>query len=122
MAVIVPIRPGVPEQKISIALDRNVYVLRFRWNTSDDARKGAWYMDAWESDGKTRIALGIKLVLGALLGKSYSHQLFIGGMFLVERGQVTGQEPRLFDLGGRVVLVHFTAADRILAGMPVVGT
>ena len=118
MASFIPIEPGVPEQKLSIGLDREVYVLRFRWNGSDDVRKGAWYMDAWEADGTTPIAFGIKLVLGALLGRRYNHPLFVGGLFLVERGAPTGEEPRLFDLGRRVILMHFTIADRILAGMP----
>lgn len=119
MASLIPIDPGVPEQKMSIALDREVYVLRFRWNTSDDLRKGAWYMDAWEADGVTSIAFGLKMVLGALIGNRYNHQLFVGGLFLVERGEPTGEEPRLGDFGRRVVLMHFTIADRILAGMPI---
>lgn len=119
MPSLIPLIPGQPEQRISIALDRDVYVLRFRWNTSDDARKGAWYLDAWEADGVTPIAFGLKLVLGALIGKSYNHQLFMGGLFLVERGEQTGEEPRLFDLGGRVALMHFTVADRFLAGMEI---
>lgn len=117
MASVIPIEPGVPEQKMSIALDRDVYVLRFRWNTSDDLRKGAWYMDAWESDGVKPIAFGLKMVLGTLIGRRYNHPLFVGGLFLVERGTPSGDEPRLGDFGRRVVLMHFTIADRILAGM-----
>lgn len=119
MASLIPIEPGDPEQRISVALDREVYTLRFRWNTSDDVRKGAWYMDAWEADGVTPIAFGLKLVLGTLLGRRVNHQLFVGGMLLVERGEPTGVEPTLFDLGRRVVLMHLTIADRILAGMEV---
>lgn len=119
MASVVRITAGEPEQRISIALDQEVYTMRFRWNSSDDARKGAWYVDVWEADGVTPIAFGIKLVLGAKLGNRYNHQLFVGGMFMAERGAPTGVEAGFFDIGTRVILVHFTIADRILAGMEI---
>lgn len=117
MAQIIPITPGDPEQIISTTLDGEQYVLRFRWNTTDDGRKGAWYMDAKERDGKTPIAFGIKLVLGTFLGQGVNHQLFSGGMFLIDTSG-SGEEARLFDLGGRVLLMHFTIADQLLSGLP----
>lgn len=111
MPTIIPFVPGDPEQIIKITLDDTPYVLRARWNTRDDG--GAWYLDAWERDGTTPIAFGVKLVLGVLLGEAYIHPLFLGGMLLVDESG-TGEEARLDDLGGRVILVHMTAADSVL--------
>lgn len=110
MPSLIPFTPGDPEQVIAITLDGDPYVLRARWNTRD----AAWYLDAWERDGTTPIAFGIKLVLGVKLGSTYNHPLFIAGMFLIDDSG-TGIEAGLNDLGGRVVLMHMTAADAVLA-------
>lgn len=118
MPQLIPITPGDPEQRITTTLDGEQYVLRFRWNTTDDARVGAWYMDAWERDGTTPIVFGVKMVLGTFLGQSTGHALFFGGMFLIDTSG-SGDEPRLFDLGGRVLLMVLTVADQVLAGLPI---
>jgi hypothetical protein len=115
VAVIIPFAPGEPDQPIEITLDGTAYVLRARWNSSDDDNAGAWYLDAWEGDGETPIAFGLKLVLGVRIGEVVQHPLFLGGMFLVDDSG-TGAEAGLNDLGGRVQLYHFTAADTVLAG------
>lgn len=114
MPTIIPFVPGDPEQPISITLDGEPYVLRARWNASDDDGVGAWYLDAWERDGITPIAFSVKLVLGARLGETYQHPLFLAGMFLVDESG-TGAEAGLFDLGTRVTVWHMTVADTILA-------
>jgi hypothetical protein len=114
VAVIIPLTPGEPEQKLEIALDGVAYVFRVRWNSSDDDGTGAWYLDAWEGDGETPIAFGLKLVLGVEIGQVVNHPLFMGGMFLVDDGE-DGIEPGLNDLGGRVQLYHLTTADAMLA-------
>lgn len=122
MPTIVPFSPGTPEQRIAITLDGEPYVLRARWNTSDDGLVGSWYLDAWERDGKTPIALGIKLVLGIKLGRSYDNPLFLSGLMMFDISD-SGVEAGLFDFGVRVVLVHLTAGDVILSGaLPVVAS
>lgn len=113
MAIEVPFVPGEPEQRISITLDEQQYVLRARWNTRDQA----WYLDAWEADDTTPIAYGIKLVLGVLLGGSVHHPLFAGGLFLADNSG-SGVDPGLLDLGNRCSLLFFTVADRVLASLP----
>lgn len=116
MPTIVPFVPGDPDQRFEIALDGEPYVLRARWNTSEDDA-GAWYLDAWERDGKTPIAFGIKLVLGALLGRTYLHPLFLSGVILIDLSD-SGVEAGLQDLGGRVLLLHLTADDVVLMRQP----
>lgn len=114
MAVVIPITQGDPLQLMSISIDGEPYVLRVRWNMTD----AAWYLDAWERDGVTAIAFGIKLVLGVMLGKAYNHPLFqSGGMFLIDLSN-TGVEPGFTDLGARVILASTTVADLIALGQP----
>lgn len=110
MPSIIPFVPGEPLQIAPVPLDGQSYVLRVRWNTTDNA----WYLDAWERDGTTPIAFGIKLVLGVKLGITYNHALFTAGMFMFPLDD-TGAEPGLNDLGVRVLLVHMTVDDAILS-------
>lgn len=110
MAVTIPLEPGEPEQLHEIALDGEVYVLRLRWNTRDDA----WYLDVRERDGQTAIALSLKVVLGVALGKTYQHPLFAGALFVIDESN-TGAEAGLNDLGSRVPLVHLSPSDLVLA-------
>ena len=117
MPTIIPFVPNDPDQRISIVLDDEPYVLRARWNTFDES----WYLDAWERDGKTPIAFGVRLVLGQMLGAGYNHPLFLGGVFLQENAPkdgVDGVESDLSDLGGRVDIVHLTVADRVISSLP----
>lgn len=117
MASIIPFVPGIPEQTISITLDGEPYVMRARWNTSDDGLVGAWYLDAWERDGKTPIAFGIKLVLGVRLGRNFTHPLFSAGLLLIETVE-TGLEATLQDFGSRVLLVHLNTAEAVALAQP----
>lgn len=122
MATIIPFDPGVPEQPIAIVLDGIAYIMRARWNSRDDEDNGAWYLDVWERDGVTRIAVSLKLVLGVRIGRNVPHPLFRSGLILVDgRGPddpYRGGEPRLNDLGGVVTLWHMNAADIVLASLP----
>lgn len=113
MAIEIPVTPAANEQKLLISLDGSQYVLRARWNSRD----ASWYLDAWESDGKTVIAYGVKLVMGALLGAQTGHPLFVNGV-IVDDFKDTGIEAGLLDLGSRVALVHFTPLDRALSSLP----
>lgn len=117
MSGVIPIEPGDPEQRLEIALGGATYVLRVRWNTRDNEGRGAWYLDIWESDGKTPVALGLKIVLGVLLGRRSTHPLFAGGLFAVPEPDVTS-EPGLYDLGGRVTLWYLEPDDLRLAALP----
>lgn len=117
MAVVIRTTPGDTHQRINTTLDGVAYVLRVRWNTLD----AAWYLDAWERDGKTRIAAGVKIVVGILLAQTVQHPLFMSGIFAWD---TSGRDldPGLVDLGNRVLLVSVTAADRTLLSQPPVTT
>lgn len=117
MPVIIPIDAGINDQLITTALDNVTYVLRVRWNTRD----AAWYLDAWERDGTTGIAFGIKIVVGIFLGQAVQHPLFMSGMFAWDTVG-TDLDPGFNDLGSRVLLMSLTAGDRVLLSLPVAPT
>src|SRR5690242_10680577 len=114
MPSILPFVPGDPEQTIAVTLDSQPYVFRARWNTQDNGGAGAWYLDVYERDGTTAIALGLKLVLGVRLGRTYNHPLFIAGMFVID-DTGTGREAGFFDLGATHFVAHMTVADAIIS-------
>lgn len=113
MPTIIPLTPRDPEQRLAITLDSTPYVLRVRWNTQDSA----WYLDAYERDGTTVIAISIKLVYGIKLGAIVDHPLFNSGMFLFN---TTGGklDPGFADLGRQVLLVHTTVDEAVLLDQP----
>lgn len=117
MPVVISITPGDSHQRINTTLDGVMYVLRVRWNTLD----ASWYLDAWERDGKTRIAAGVKIVVGIMLGQAIQHPLFTGGLFAWDTSG-GDLDPGLNDLGNRVLLVATTAGDRTLLSQPAVTT
>lgn len=115
MAQLIPIDPGESDQQITTTLDGVTYVLRVRWNTRD----AAWYLDAWERDGSTAIAYGVKIVVGIMLGGAIAHPLFMSGVFALDTSK-TDLDPGFNDLGSRVLLISVTAGDRVLLSLPAV--
>lgn len=115
MAQVIPVTIGESNQKITTAIDNETYVLRVRWNTRD----AAWYLDAWERDGTTAIALSVKIVVGIMLGATVQHPLFMPGLFAFDTSG-EGIDPGLNDLGGRVQLIALTMGDRVLLGQSAV--
>ena len=113
MASILPIVPREPLQIFQTVLDGEAYVLRVRWNSLENA----WFLDAWESDGTTPIALGIKIVLGINLGADVGHPLFAAGMFAIDYSH-TAIDADFVDLGSRVVVVHLSLSESVLVSLP----
>lgn len=115
MAEVVPFRPGVPQQRLDITLAGVSYVMITHWN----ARDNAYYIDVLEAD-ETPVAYGIKVVLGVVLGRRYTHEFFNSG----ERGLIavdlsnTGRECGVDELGGRVQIWYLTEVDMRLASTP----
>lgn len=106
MSGFVPLTPGDPEQLVEIVLGDYPVVLRARWNT----RAATWFLDIWESDATTPIALGLAIVLGAKMGNRVNHRLFDGVLFAYDTSGA-GLEASLWDLGGRVQLAYLEPLD-----------
>lgn len=101
-----PITPSVPNQRFGTTIENRSYIFDVRWN----ARERYWYMDVREID-ETPIALGLKLVLGAFLGRAAEHPLFREGAMIAVDLTSTGTEALLDDLGTRVVVKYIPSLD-----------
>lgn len=112
MPTIIPIDPGVPEQLIAITLDNEPIVLRVRWNGVAQL----WHLDLWERDGTTPIAFGLPVTMGERIGAEVRHPIFLGALIVIDDG--AGTDPGFSDLGRRCHLIHCTAADLVLMGLP----
>lgn len=91
---------GVPE----------VYNFRVRWSASESG----WYFDVRDADGKL-IRAGIKIVLGAALGRTSNHKLFRNGCMMAFDTSGKGKDAGLDDMGTRVKVLRLTRAEALLA-------
>lgn len=115
MAEVVPFRPGVPQQRVDVTLSGVTYGIVAHWNAMDNA----FYLNVYEEDD-TPIAMSLKVVLGVVLGRSYTHEFFSSGargLIAVDLSN-TGAECGVDELGGRVQIWYFTELDMLLASSP----
>ena len=106
---ILPLTPGVPAYRVATALGDVGYVFDLRWNHRDEC----WYLDAFEDDGVTAIFYGVKIVLGAHLGRIHRHALVTDGALIAYDTSRQLIDAGLDDLGSRVVVVY-VPADELL--------
>ena len=108
MSVFIPILPGDPNNQFQVVLNDAVYTFDVRWNTRDEA----WYFDLTDSEGRLIVA-GIKIVLGALLGRRSSHLFFRNNVLVAIDSTLANQDAAFNELGVRVFLKHMTAGEYI---------
>jgi len=101
-----PLRPSIPNYRVGTKLGDTSYVLDVRWN----GRAEAWYMDVRTEDAEP-IRVGIKLVLGAALGRRCVDPRFPPGVLMASDTSGAGQEATLDDLGERVQVFYFPPED-----------
>lgn len=104
--LILPFVPGLGAYRFSTQIESVEYAFDVRWN----ARAAAWYFDVLEQDG-TPIAYGIKIVLGAYLGKIVIHRLFRTGVMVAIDTTRASREATFDDLGTRVEVRWFPLAE-----------
>jgi hypothetical protein len=85
------------------------HVFELRWNSRD----AAWYVNVLEVDD-TPIVLGVKVVLGAFLGRRSTHPLFTFGVLVAF--DLSGQDldAGFDDFGTRVSLRYIPVPDLIM--------
>lgn len=112
MAVhLIPLLPSQPDYLFSIVLEQTPYGMHVYWNDRD----AAWYFDVLDAGG-TLIQSGIKIVLGAYLGRAQRVSPFIDGAFIAVDTSRAGLDATFDDLGKRVLLYFIPALD-LLAGI-----
>jgi hypothetical protein len=112
MAVhLIPLLPSQPDYLFSVVLETTPYGMHVCWNDRD----AAWYFDVLDAGG-TIIQAGIKIVLGAYLGRAMRVSPFTDGVFIAVDTSRAGLDATFNDLGTRVLLYYVPALD-LLAGM-----
>ena len=106
MPVQLPLIPSEPNYRTGVTLDGEQFILDMRWNTRDDA----WYMDLYEGD-ETPIRLGMKVVLGALIGIRSINPNQPKGVMMASDLSGVGADATLDDLGVRVHVYFFTDTE-----------
>lgn len=91
------------------------YDLTFRWN----ARDASWYLDVYDDD-RAQVAAGIRVVLGAYLGRRVDHPLFRDGLLVALDTSGQRLDAGLDGLANRVVLRYYlnVEAGLLRAGAP----
>jgi hypothetical protein len=104
--VVLPLQPSIPNYRLGVALDGTQFVLDVRWNSRD----GAWYLDLRDAQA-VAIRVGIRVVLGAMLGRRSVDPRFPAGILFAADLGGKDQEAGLDDLGTRVQVYFFTFAE-----------
>ena len=98
--LIVSVKPGVPDQRLSVQLQELTFDLVLTWN----ARSEQWSLSMADAEGD--LFSGHALVLDTPILWQYQHpRAPPGELFVVDTSEV-GEEPGLADLGARVLLVY----------------
>ena len=119
MPQIVPLSPSLPWYRLNTSLDGKdgpvtPYIFDVRWNERDQA----WYFDLLDGS-ETIIASGLKIVLGAYIGRTTQHAFFKTGALVAIDTTGQGLDAGFDDLGTRVKLFRLTLPDIIsITGAP----
>lgn len=101
--VVLPFVASNPNYRVGTTLNNVTYIFDVRWST----REGAWYFDIRDED-ESMIRAGVKIVLGALLGRRSADARFPPGAFETFDLTYTGREAGLDDIGTRVVVLYYS--------------
>lgn len=100
---------GIEDYRFATAIGEETYVFDVRWNRRD----ACWYLDLFEADGTTAVFHGVKIVLGAHLGRMHRHRLLDQGAFVAHDTSGQLADAGFADLGTRV-LVFYVPADELV--------
>lgn len=117
MAEFIPFTPGNPNETLEVTLAGDPYVLVSQWNATDNGKTGAFYLHLYDVNKKP-IAVGMKVALGVILGRTSTHFFFSGRALFAYDKSNSGRECGVDDLGGRIQVAYLTADDLILARGP----
>lgn len=101
MSELIPFTSSDNNYRLVIPLGGTNYLFDVRWNSRDSA----WYISILTED-EVPIGSGLKLVLGARLGRHNPHPFFKEHTLVVLDTSGEDRDAGYDDLGARVVLVH----------------
>jgi|SRR5579859_6612007 len=101
-----PLVPSVANYRVGTSLDGTQYILDVRWN----GRANAWSMDVLAAD-QTPIRMGLKLVLGIIIGGRVVDPAFPTGLLIAIDTSGQNLDAGFDDMGTRVIVSYFPTAD-----------
>lgn len=104
--IALPFIPSVPVYSFSTSINGASFNFDVRWNTRD----AAWYFDVSTEEGVV-LRQGVKIVLGAYLGRVSDSDLFTQGVFVARDTSGQGLDATFDDLGTRVEVLYLTALE-----------
>lgn len=124
MPIVIPFQPSLPFYELETVIEERVYLFLVRWNSRDNIDPttgkplGAWYFDIFDDEGNA-VTSGLKIALGAYIGRTCTHPLFTEGVFVAVDTEGTRREPGLDDIGdGMRVEVRYYTIPEILGSDP----
>lgn len=106
MPVQLPLVASIPNYRVGITLDGTSFLFDVRWN----AREDAWFFDVLTED-ETELRTGIKIVLGAALGKRTANPDYPPGLLLASDLSGEQREATFDDLGIRVAVYYYSPEE-----------
>jgi len=95
----IPLQPSIADYIMGVTIAGDHYFMHVYWNDRD----AAWYFDMLDGDENTIIA-GVKIVLGAYLGRTARQKPFTNGVLGLYDTSGAGLDAGFDDLGSRVVM------------------
>lgn len=117
----IPVEPGNPNQELSVTIGDYTVRFKFRWNArdgvplEDGGPGGSWYFDMYDDDEEI-MAAGLKVVLGADIGRGCMHQFFESNVIRAIDTSDQSKEAMLSDFGIRVILIVIDLLNPFGAG------
>lgn len=107
MAVILPCRTDINHYDMQVVLDGVAYTLEFHWSY----REESWFLDV-KTEAGDPIYVGQKVVIDWGLGRGRCRDpRFPPGLIIAVDSTSRDENPGLNDLGGRVQLLYYPAAE-----------
>lgn len=111
MPVALPLVPSVPSYRVGTALDGVNYILDVYWATEEDSPAGgSWYFHL-RDENAAMIRAGIRIVLGAFLGRRSVDKRFPRGVLIAADLSGDDRDAGIDDLGTRVVVYFYTPEE-----------
>lgn len=104
--VVLPFVPSVPFYTFTTTIEGEPYLFKVRWNSRDSA----WYFDVLTDDGEV-LREGIKVVLGAYLGRVSTERFFETGVLWAIDTTSQAKEATFDDIGTRVEIRYYSALE-----------
>lgn len=104
--IVLPFIPSVADYTFTTTIESVAHRFRVRWNSRDQA----WFFDVETEDGVV-LRQGVKIVLGAFLGRGGTEGIFADGVIVARDTTSQAKEAGFDDITTRVEVLYLTALE-----------